>query len=337
MKREKCVEWGSLWCTRRSSRHTSVLLTQWGPDVERLDVPTPYGTTRVNCLGPQGAPPLLLLPGGGDTSASWFGNAPEWARTHRVLAADLIGDAGRSLPAQGRRIGSVADLNRWLDALLDGLGIEQTALAGHSYGAWIALHYALASARVSRLALADPTGCFAGYRPGYLRRALPVLLAPSPARVRSFLRWESRGAPLDPAWLRLQGAAASFTKARPVTGPRPGAAALHALRTPVLILLAGRSRAHDTQPGGGGGRGAAAPCRDHGPAQRWPPRTAAPGDGRTQRGNRRVHQTTGSARLITSAAGARSRQRRRRPWLHAAPTEDHPISNPVRSVRPLDR
>jgi len=26
-----------------------------------------------------------------------------------------------------------------------------------------------------------------------------------------------------------------------------------------------------------------------------------------------------------------------RPCLHAAPTEDHPISNPVRSVRPLDR
>ncbi|MFK4228090.1 alpha/beta fold hydrolase, partial [Streptomyces sp. NPDC019890] len=88
--------------------------------------------------------------------------------------------------------------------------------------------------------------CFAGYRPGYLLRALPVLLAPSPARVRSFLRWESRGAPLDPAWLRLQEPAASFKKARPVIGPRPGAAALHALRTPVLILLAGRSRAHDT-------------------------------------------------------------------------------------------
>jgi pimeloyl-ACP methyl ester carboxylesterase len=222
------------------------LLAQWGPDVERLDIPTPYGTTRVNCLGPQGAPPLLLLPGGGDTSASWFANAPEWARIHRVLAADLIGDAGRSLPAQGRRIGSVADLNRWLDALLDGLGIEQTALAGHSYGAWIALHYALASARVSRLALVDPTGCFAGYRPGYLLRALPALLAPSPARVRSFLRWESGGAPLDPAWLRLQEAATGFKKARPVTGPRPGTAALHALQTPVLILLAGRSRPHDT-------------------------------------------------------------------------------------------
>ncbi|MFH8344314.1 alpha/beta fold hydrolase [Streptomyces sp. NPDC018045] len=223
------------------------LLDRWGGGVDHLDIPTPYGITRVNCAGPEGAPPLLLLPGGGDTSASWFANVPEWARTRRVLAADLIGDAGRSLPAQGRRIGSVADLGRWLDALLDGLGVGRTALAGHSYGAWIALHYALVSSRVSHLALADPTGCFAGYRPGYLLRALPTLLAPSPARVRSFLRWETGGAPLDPDWLRLQEAAAGVEKARPVTKPRPSTAALRALRTPTLIVLAGRGRPHDAE------------------------------------------------------------------------------------------
>ncbi|MGD1218439.1 alpha/beta fold hydrolase [Streptomyces krungchingensis] len=126
------------------------------------------------------------------------------------------------------------------------LGLERTALAGHSYGAWIALHHALASSRVDRLALLDPTGCFAGYRPGYLLRALPMFLAPTPARVRSFLNWESRGARFDPAWLALQEAAAGFDKARPVTGPRPDAAALRDLRTPVLPVLAGGSRAHDT-------------------------------------------------------------------------------------------
>ncbi|MFD9069280.1 alpha/beta fold hydrolase [Streptomyces lasiicapitis] len=222
------------------------LLDLWGDGVERVDVPTPYGTTRVNCVGPQDAPPLLLLPGGGDTSAGWFLNAPTWARTHRVLAADLVGDAGRSLPDRGR-VGSVAELNEWLDTLLDGLGIERTALAGYSYGAWIALHYALSSDRVSRLALIEPTNCFAGYRPEYLLRALPMLVAPTPARVRSFLRWETGDAYLHPAWLRLQEAATGFMKARPVTGPRPTPAALRALRTPVLILLAANSRPHDAR------------------------------------------------------------------------------------------
>ncbi|RII15659.1 Carboxylesterase YbfK [Streptomyces sp. YIM 130001] len=220
------------------------LLARWGPGVERLDIPTPYGTTRVNAAGAPGAPPLLLLPGGGDTSASWFANAPEWARTHRVLAVDLIGDTGRSVPAEGRRIAAVDDLNRWLDALLDGLGITRTALAGHSYGAWIALSHALNSARVERLALLDPTNCFAGFRPGYLLRALPMLLRPSPGRVRSFLRWEAGGARLDPDWLRQQEAASGFRTARPVTGPRPDAAGLGAPRIPLLILLAEHGQAH---------------------------------------------------------------------------------------------
>ncbi|MDI3417677.1 alpha/beta fold hydrolase [Streptomyces luteolus] len=221
------------------------LLDRWGPGVERLDIRTPHGTTRANGLGPHTAPPLLLLPGGGDSSASWFANAATLARTHRVLAVDLIGDAGRSTPADdGHRIATVAQLAEWLDALLDGLGVSGTALVGHSYGAWIALHYALASPRVERLTLLDPTGCFAGFRPAYLLRALPALLAPSPARVRSFLRWESGGAAFDPDWLRLQEAAAGVRQARPVTGPRPAAEALRALDVPVQLVLAGAARTH---------------------------------------------------------------------------------------------
>ncbi|MDI3405190.1 alpha/beta fold hydrolase [Streptomyces cavernicola] len=224
------------------------LLDRWGPGVEQLDIPTPHGTTHVNCLGPHTAPPLLLLPGGGDSSASWYANAAAWARTHRVLAVDLIGDVGRSTPAvDGHRIATVAQLGGWLDALLDGLGVDSTALVGHSYGAWIALHHALTSPRVERLALLDPTGCFAGYRPAYLLHALPMLLAPSPTRVRVFLRWESGGASFDPAWLRLQEAAAGVKTARPVTGPRPAADALRALDVPVSIVLAGDTRPHDAR------------------------------------------------------------------------------------------
>ncbi|MFI1729404.1 alpha/beta fold hydrolase [Streptomyces acidicola] len=50
-----------------------------------------------------------------------------------------------------------------MELLLDGLGVGPTALCGHSYGAWIALHHALHHAlhapdQVRRLALLDPTG-----------------------------------------------------------------------------------------------------------------------------------------------------------------------------------
>ncbi|MFH8803543.1 alpha/beta fold hydrolase [Streptomyces sp. NPDC017936] len=235
------------------------VMARWPADRGTATVPTPYGTAHVNVCGPRDAPPLLLLPGGGGaTSASWFAQAAELARVRRVHAVDLPGAPGRSTVDGGRAPRTVADLGDWLDAVLAGLGIARADVGGHSYGAWIALHHALrAPGRVRRLFLLDPTLCFAGYKAAYLLRALPMLLRPTPRRVRSFLVWETgTGAPparagsgagkaLDPDWLRLQEAAAGFPAARPVTGPRPAPEALRALDVPVLLLVAANSRTHD--------------------------------------------------------------------------------------------
>ncbi|WP_053849682.1 alpha/beta fold hydrolase [Streptomyces sp. NRRL B-24085] len=223
------------------------VMAKWPADREPLRVPTPFGTTRVNACGPADAPPLVLLPGGGGaTSASWYAQAAHLARTRRVLAVDLIGAPGRSAPAADRHPRTVADLAAWLDALLDGLGVTRADFGGHSYGAWIALHYALrAPDRMRRLFLLDPTQCLAGFKAAYLLHALPMLLRPTPARVRAFLEWETGGVAMDPDWLGLQEAAAGFPAARPVTGPRPAPDALRALDTPVLLLVAANSRTHD--------------------------------------------------------------------------------------------
>ncbi|MEU1518154.1 alpha/beta fold hydrolase [Streptomyces sp. NPDC005811] len=220
------------------------VLARWPADREAVTVPTPFGETYVNVCGPRDAPPLLLLPGGGGaTSASWCAQAADLARSRRVYAVDLIGAAGRT-GARGAR--TVDDLGDWLDAVLAGLGIGPDVpvdLGGHSYGGWIALHHALrAPERVRRLFLLDPTQCFAGFETAYLLRALPMLLRPTPRRVRAFLDWESGGAVMDPDWLRLQEAAAGFPAGRPVTGPRPAPEALRALRTRVLLLVAANSR-----------------------------------------------------------------------------------------------
>ncbi|MFI5866405.1 alpha/beta fold hydrolase [Streptomyces sp. NPDC051546] len=223
-------------------------LGEWPGPVEAVDLPTPYGITRVNSCGPADAPPLVLLPGGGATSLVWGAVAAGAARTHRVHALDLVGDPGLSVPAPGRAIRSVTDLVGWLDAVLDGLGAQgPLTLGGHSYGAWIAAHYAARSAaRLDRLVLIDPTQVFAGLRPGYVLRALPVLVRPTPERLRSFLDWETRGAALDPAWLRLQDESARFPAHRPVTGTRPDLAALAtAPGMRVDVLFAERARCHD--------------------------------------------------------------------------------------------
>lgn len=224
--------------------YDAVLATRWPAGTEKITVRTPYGATHINAYGPKDAPPLILLPGGGATSTVWFAQVAELGRTHRVLAPDLIGEPGRSVAAR-RPIRRVRDLTAWLDVVLDGLGLDSAVLAGHSYGGWIALHYALhAPDRVRRLVLVDPTGCFAGFSPRYLLRALPMLLRPTPQRTRAFLKWETRGAALDRTWLSLQDQAVGFPAARPVTGPRPDGDALRRLDVPTLLLLGGRSRAH---------------------------------------------------------------------------------------------
>ncbi|MFJ3910645.1 alpha/beta fold hydrolase [Streptomyces vinaceus] len=221
------------------------LLARWPAGTAEIDVPTPYGTTRVHAYGPVGAPAVLLLHGGGSTGAVWFANAAALGAHHRVLAVDILGDAGRSVRGS-RPLRASADLMGWLDALLDGLGVRSGALLGHSYGAWIALTYALhAPDRVDRLVLLDPTRCFAGFRPGFLLRSLPVLVRPRAARVLAYLDRETAGTDTDPDWKRLFAlAAAGFAGRKLVFGRRPDAGAL---RAPLLVLLAGRSGAHDPE------------------------------------------------------------------------------------------
>ncbi|WP_235614658.1 alpha/beta fold hydrolase [Streptomyces ambofaciens] len=112
---------------------------------------------------------------------------------------------------------------------------------GHSYGAWLAVKYALhAPQRVSRLVLLDPTQVFAGFRPGYLLRALPLLIRPSRARAAAFLAWETTGTSPDDAWQRLYALAATVPDRKLIAGSRPRAADL---RMSVLVLLAEHSRA----------------------------------------------------------------------------------------------
>jgi pimeloyl-ACP methyl ester carboxylesterase len=209
-------------------------------------VATPFGATHINTCGPREAPPVVLLPGGGTSSVVWFGAAAALADTHRVYAPDLVGEPGRSVP-EGPPIRSGDDLAAWLDAVLDGLGLDSTALYGHSYEAWIAVRYALrAPSRPRRLVLLDPPACFTGFSKSYLLRALPMLLRSSPRTKRSFLDWETRGGHRpDADVLRLFDLAAEFPTVRPVVIRPLDPAALRTITVPTLLLLVGRSRAHD--------------------------------------------------------------------------------------------
>ena len=109
------------------------------------------------------------------------------------------------------------------------------------------LSYALhAPDRVDRLALLDPSMCFSGMSPTYRLHAVPLFLPGRRAeRMRRFLRWETGGAPLDPAWLELTGLATEARTAPIVLPRRPAADRLRRLRVPTLVLVAEKTRSHD--------------------------------------------------------------------------------------------
>ncbi|QRP49703.1 alpha/beta fold hydrolase [Amycolatopsis sp. FDAARGOS 1241] len=204
------------------------VVAKWSAPASVSWVSTRLGETRVIACGE--GDPIVLLPGSGATAASWFGVAGRLPG--RVYAVDLPGTA-RTLD----------DLMSWVDAVLARLEISRVVLCAHSYGAWLALNYALRHpAAVSRLALLDPTDCFTGLSLPYRIRAVPLMLRPSGRRQESFLRWETTGRPLDPDWLRLVRAVADLPSPHIVFPRRPN---LLGLTVQTLVLIAADGRAHD--------------------------------------------------------------------------------------------
>jgi pimeloyl-ACP methyl ester carboxylesterase len=160
-----------------------------------------------------------------------------------VYAVDVPGDAGHSVPG-GKPMASPGDIVAWLDGLLDRLGIGVTALAGHSYGAWMAARYAADHPdRVRRLALIEPTDTLSATALRFRLRAIPLLLGDHGDRFRRFHRWETRGRPVDPAFAALWAGRFGGPRAGRMIWPKPlTSAELARLTMPVLVFAATRSR-----------------------------------------------------------------------------------------------
>jgi len=102
--------------------------------------------------GGQG-PPLLLVHGWPQTWYAWRLVMPDLARDFQVIAPDQRGTGLSGKPSDGYDTGTLAGD---LVALMDALGHQRFAMAGHDTGMWIG--YALAAdhpGRVARLAVAE--------------------------------------------------------------------------------------------------------------------------------------------------------------------------------------
>ena len=114
-------------------------------------------------------PVVALVHGLGGFAASWGATMEALSGRATVLALDLPG-FGRSAKPRVRY--GLSLFTEALDGFLDGLGVGQVSLVGHSLGASVVLTYALAHpGRVDRLALV------AGLVPGFPYRLSPIYRA----------------------------------------------------------------------------------------------------------------------------------------------------------------
>ncbi len=206
-----------------------------------IDVPTSFGSTRVHHW-PGDGPDIVFLHGLGDTSYRWVQYA-EALPDHNVFAVDTIGEPGESKPRAP--IESADQYAPWFRETLDGLGLANAHIVGHSMGGFIALSYASTGGHAASYVLFEPVGvvdiriarfvawgalaAIGAYCPGPVRRMVakrlryPVMndkadfrthlqaqrghpMKPIPLPVQSDEELESIGAPIR----LLAGAATTF-------------------------------------------------------------------------------------------------------------------------------
>lgn len=211
------------------------VLRDWPVPAEQRTIPTREGDTFVLVSGPEAAPPVVLLHGSGANSGTWRGDIPSWARHLRVYAVDLVGEPGGSAPSRPK-LGTEA-IALWLDDVLAGLGLSETAVVGMSLGGWHALDYAIRRPeRVTALALLCPGG-IGKQRYGWLLEAIvPRLLGRRDLRGSAQATTGLYGAELEPI---LDDIVLTFTHFKPRTErlPRFTDEQLRGLPMPVLAIV----------------------------------------------------------------------------------------------------
>jgi pimeloyl-ACP methyl ester carboxylesterase len=170
----------------------------WPVPYEEREIPTRFGMTHVVISGPKEAPPLVLLHGYMATLMMWAPNIADFSKEYRVYAVDVMGQPGRSVPAEPIR--DRADFVAWLSATLDGLQLGRVSLAGMSFGGWIALGYAVAKPeRVEKLVLLS-VGGFLPMAKQFTVRGMLMVFWPTRLTVTPFMHWLGvKENPADPA------------------------------------------------------------------------------------------------------------------------------------------
>jgi len=110
-----------------------------------VDVPSPFDAHELDLHGHRAVyriagsgPAVVLIHGMINSSRHWEGVATRLARSHQVIAPDLIGHGGSATPRGDYSLGAHAASIR---DLLATLGVERATIVGHSLGGGVAMQF----------------------------------------------------------------------------------------------------------------------------------------------------------------------------------------------------
>ncbi len=120
-------------------------------------VQTTFGDTYFLESGSQHQEILILLHGASSNATSWLSDIAEYSKQYRVIAIDILGEAGKS--AENRPSYKTTDFADWLKEIFDKLNLSKATIIGLSQGGWLALRFAISyPILVNRLILLTPAG-----------------------------------------------------------------------------------------------------------------------------------------------------------------------------------
>ena len=224
-------------------RRYDALLDDWPVPAQRRTLATCQGDTFVLTCGNAAGPPVLLIYGALANLATWIGDVETLAPHFHLHAVDVIGEPGFS--AAGRPALDSDAYARWLDDVLDCLGVESAHVVGISLGGWLGLDLGIRRPRRVRTLTAIVPGGVGPQRP-ILLWALPLSLLGRWGRQKMRERIMGKAPPDS----ELTDAQRRFSELYALLGrhfrPRYDRlpvftdAELAALAMPVLAIVAGR-------------------------------------------------------------------------------------------------
>ena len=236
---EKAIEYENLY---------NKTMELWPVGYKGYYVNTSYGKTWLHETGDDCKPPLLLLHGMSGSSTMWYPNAEYLSKHFRLITPDIIGQAGKSFLE--KPLISPVDLEKWLDEVIDNLGIKQLYLGGLSFGGWLATRYTIfAPQRVKKLIMLDPAATLLPMKPEFFFRMFAAILIPVSSTGESFKKWLTQGYEMNPDFLRQMEV--GMMDYKPMKGQKMIIAKaipdgdLRKIEIPVMVLIGDRSVIYD--------------------------------------------------------------------------------------------